>query len=45
MSDNVPGRWDDERGFRVIDEEVYEVLHDSRGNPYLKPRGVLVEHE
>jgi len=41
----TPGRWDDESAYRVVDGEVYEVLHDSRSNPYLKRRGVLVDHE
>ena len=31
--------------FRVIDGRVYEVLHDGWGNPYLKPRGDVVEDE
>ena len=44
MSDEIK-RWSDERHFRIIDGEVYEVLHDSRGNPYLKRRGVKVDHE
>ena len=41
----VPGRWDDQSAFRIINGEVYEVLFDSRGNSYLKQRGVLVDHE
>jgi len=44
-ADEAPGRWDEESAFRVINGEVYEVLHDSRGHPYLKQRGVLVDHE
>ncbi len=41
----VPGRWDNQSPFRIINGEVYEVLFDSRGNSYLKQRGVLVDHE
>jgi len=42
---DVPGRWDDDSAYRVIDGEIYEVLYDSTGKPYLKYRGVLVEDE
>jgi len=44
-AEEAPGRWDEESGFRVINGEVYEVHHDSRGHPYLKRRGVLLAHE
>lgn len=44
-AEDPPHRWDEESAFRVINGEVYEVHHDSRGNPYLKHRGVLVEDE
>lgn len=42
---DIPGPWDDKSPYRVIEGEVYEVLYDSRGNPYLKHRGVLVDDE
>jgi len=45
MTDDIPGAWDDKSAFRVIDGEVYEVLYDSRHNPYLKHRGKLIEDE
>jgi hypothetical protein len=47
MSDNrVPGSLDrDKSPFRVIGHDVYEVHYDSHSNPYLKHRGVLVDHE
>jgi len=40
-----PSRLSDERAFRVLHGRVYEVLHDSRGHPYLKFRGVLIHDE
>jgi len=42
---DTPSRFDEETAFRIIDGEVYEVMYDSRGNPYLKRRGVVVDHE
>jgi len=44
-ADEAPSSLSDETGYRVIDGEVYEIMHDSWNNPYLKRRGVLVNHE
>lgn len=41
----VPSSYSDETAFRIIDGEAYEVMYDSRGNTYLKRRGIVVDHE
>lgn len=39
------GRFSGPDEFRIIDGDVYQVHYDSHGNPFLKYRGVVVEHE